>query len=51
MWYVTKGTVTAIARIFKAEQRKQISGVVGSYEVTRQSFALDMRRALAAARP
>ena len=28
-----------VARIFEAEERKQISGVVGSYEVTRQSFA------------
>jgi regulator of sigma E protease len=45
MWYVTKGTVTALARIFRAEDRKQISGVVGSYEATRQSFAQDSRRA------
>ena len=46
MWYVTKGTVTALARIFNAEDRKQISGVVGSYEATRQSFSHDTRRAL-----
>jgi regulator of sigma E protease len=46
MWYVTKGTVTALARIFNAEDRKQISGVVGSYEATRQSFSQDTRRAL-----
>jgi regulator of sigma E protease len=46
MWYVTKGTVSALARIFNAQQRKQISGVVGSYEATRQSFAQDTRRAL-----
>jgi regulator of sigma E protease len=46
MWYVTKGTVTALARIFDPEDRKQISGVVGSYEVTRQSFSENMRRAL-----
>ena len=45
MWYVTKGTVTALARIFNAQDRKQISGVVGSYEVTRQSFSQDVRRA------
>jgi regulator of sigma E protease len=46
MWYVTKGTITALARIFNAEDRKQISGVVGSYEATRQSFSQDLRRAL-----
>jgi regulator of sigma E protease len=45
MWYVTKGTVTALGRIFEAKQRKQISGVVGSYEATRQSFSRDTRRA------
>jgi regulator of sigma E protease len=46
MWYVTKGTITALARIFNAKDRQQISGVVGSYEVTRQSFSRDVRRAL-----
>jgi regulator of sigma E protease len=45
MWFVTKGTVSALGRIFNAQQRKQISGVVGSYEATRQSFAQDTRRA------
>ena len=45
IWTVTKGTVNALARIFDAKDRKQISGVVGSYEVTRQSFAHDTRRA------
>jgi len=47
MWAVTKGTVQAIVRIFDPEQREQISGVVGSYEVTRQAFEFDTRRALA----
>jgi regulator of sigma E protease len=46
MWFVTKGTFTALARIFNAEDRKQISGVVGSYEATRQSFSQDIRRAV-----
>jgi regulator of sigma E protease len=46
MWSVTTATVDAVAQIFKSEQRKQLSGVVGSYEVTRQSFAKDVRRAL-----
>ena len=47
MWTVTKGTVEAIARIFDPEQREQISGVVGSYEITRQAIEFDTRRALA----
>ena len=38
MWFFTRGTVETIAQIFKAEKRKEISGVVGSYEVTRQSI-------------
>ena len=46
MWDVTTQTVTIIARIFEAEQREQISGVVGSYEVTRQSIEFDTRQAL-----
>ncbi len=46
MWDVTSQTVTIVARIFDAEQREQISGVVGSYEVTRQSIEFDSRQAL-----
>jgi regulator of sigma E protease len=46
MWSVTTATVEAIARIFEKEQRDQISGVVGSYEVTRQAFTFDSRRAM-----
>jgi regulator of sigma E protease len=47
MWAVTKGTVEAVVRIFDRKQREQISGVVGSYEITRQAFTFDERRALA----
>ncbi|MGH2952035.1 MAG: M50 family metallopeptidase [Solirubrobacterales bacterium] len=46
MWDVTTQTVSVIARIFDPEQREQISGVVGSYEVTRQAIDFDSRRAL-----
>ena len=46
MWDVTSQTVSIIARIFDPEQREQISGVVGSYEVTRQSIEFDTRQAL-----
>jgi regulator of sigma E protease len=46
MWDVTWGTVKTIAGIFNADQRKQISGVVGSYEVTRQAFAFSLTTAM-----
>jgi regulator of sigma E protease len=46
MWQVTSATVGIVGRLFDAEQRKEISGVVGSYEVTRQSFEFDTRQAL-----
>lgn len=37
MWAVTKATVSAISRVFYDSQaRKEVSGVVGSYETTRQ---------------
>jgi regulator of sigma E protease len=47
MWRITSGTVTAIAGVFDAEKRKEINGVVGSYEITRQAFSLDLTTALA----
>jgi regulator of sigma E protease len=46
LWTVTKQTVSIIARIFEPQQRKQLSGVVGGYTVTEQSFAHDTTRAL-----
>ena len=46
MWLVTSGTVSTIARIFDAEKRKEISGVVGSYEATRQSIEFSTTQAL-----
>jgi regulator of sigma E protease len=46
MWDVTSGTVKTIAGIFQTEKRKQISGVVGSYEVTRQAFAFSVSSAM-----
>ena len=47
MGNVAAATVKVIARIFDPEQREQISGVVGGYEVTRQAIEFDERRALA----
>ena len=38
MWRVSKATVSALARVVDPERRKELSGVVGSYEVTRQTI-------------
>jgi regulator of sigma E protease len=46
MWDVTSQTVTKIAKIFKPEDRKQLSGIVGGAEATRQAFSLNTATAL-----
>jgi regulator of sigma E protease len=46
MWRVSTGTVSAIARIFDAEKRKEISGVVGTSDVLKQSIDYDATQAL-----
>jgi regulator of sigma E protease len=46
MWFITSETVQTIVQIFKPEKREEISSVVGGYEVTRQGFNEDARRAL-----
>jgi regulator of sigma E protease len=46
MWFFTTRTVETIAGIFDPETRDDISGVVGSYEVTRQVIQLDIERAV-----
>jgi regulator of sigma E protease len=40
LWSVTRETVSAIGRIFEPKERKQLSGVVGTYDVTAQSFSV-----------
>ena len=45
-WDVTSATVTTLAGIFQAEKRKEISGVVGSYETMRQSIEVSTTQAL-----
>ncbi len=47
LWTVTRRTVSAIARIFEPQQRKQLHGVVGVYDATEQSFAEGPENALA----
>ncbi len=46
MWYVTHTTVSTIIHIFQPQDRKQLSGVVGGYTVTEQSFSVGPSRAL-----
>jgi regulator of sigma E protease len=47
MWNVTTTTVDRIVRLFFDEQaRSEVSGVVGSFEVTRQSLEFDTVRAV-----
>jgi regulator of sigma E protease len=47
MWAITSTTVDAITRVFYDPQaRKDVSGVVGSYEATRQSFEFSTTQAL-----
>ena len=47
MWWVTHTTITHIGKIFYDSQaRKEVSGVVGSYEATRQSFEFDTAQAI-----
>jgi regulator of sigma E protease len=47
MWDVTGATVSGIVKIFyNPEARKQVSGVVGTFEVTRETIKFDTVRAL-----
>jgi regulator of sigma E protease len=47
MWNVTTLTVDRLAKIFvSSKARKDVSGVVGSYEATRQSFVFSTTQAL-----
>jgi regulator of sigma E protease len=47
MWDVTTATVTRVAKLFDAQERKQLTGTVGAYEVTRESIATSATQALA----
>jgi regulator of sigma E protease len=45
-WFITKATLELPARIIDPEQRKEISGIVGSYEVTRQTILSDLEEVI-----
>ncbi len=47
MWLVASKTVTVFANIFDSEQRKEVSGVVGTSDVANQTIDLGARDALA----
>ena len=47
MWKVTTTTLDSLVKLFYDKQaRDQVSGVVGSYEATRQSFEFDTKQAI-----
>jgi regulator of sigma E protease len=46
LWSISKQTVSDVARVFEPKERKQLSGVVGTYTVTEQSFAAGTTQAL-----
>lgn len=46
LWLITSRTAEVFAGIFEAEQREQITGIVGATEVTRQSIEFDTRQAI-----
>jgi len=46
-WFVTKQTLALPAKLINPEERKQLSGVVGTYETTRQSILQRPRDAVA----
>ena len=45
-WFITRSTLELPARLVDPEQRKDISGVVGSYEVTRQTILNDLEEVI-----
>jgi regulator of sigma E protease len=46
-WFITEQTLSLPARIFDTKQREQISGIVGSYEVTRQTILNNLANTVA----
>jgi regulator of sigma E protease len=46
MWTITAETASVFGQLFKAEERKKVSSVVGVVEVTRQAIEIDAEFAL-----
>jgi regulator of sigma E protease len=45
-WFITKATLELPLRLIDPEQRKEIAGVVGSYETTRQTILNDLEEVI-----
>ncbi len=45
-WLVTERTFTVLAKLFESKQRKQISGLVGGYKITQESFSFNIVNAI-----
>jgi regulator of sigma E protease len=45
-WFITEATLELPARLIDPEQRREISGVVGGYEVTRQTILTDLEEVI-----
>lgn len=45
-WLVASRTVSTLSQLYDADQRKELSGVAGGYEVTRQAIEIGPRQAL-----
>jgi regulator of sigma E protease len=46
MWMVTSQTVSTLSQLYQSDKRDELSGVAGSYEVTRQAITIGWREAL-----
>jgi regulator of sigma E protease len=46
IWLITSETGRIFSRLFEAEEREKLTGVVGGYETTRQAVNVDWRLAL-----
>ncbi len=46
MWSVTSGTVSRIAQLFNAQERKKLHGIVGGFTLTEQAVSFGPREAL-----
>jgi regulator of sigma E protease len=46
LWYVTKKTVSTFAHLFESKERKHLTGAVGAYAATQESFAASATDAL-----
>ena len=46
LWGVTEKTVSTFVRLFEPKERKQVTGVVGAYAATQESFAASATDAL-----